>query len=136
MRQSGRVPTSYVPYTNQCEGCVGISDDIVVYGSNEEEHEGNLAEFLKIARQEGLKINSKKCIIKCQQIHSFRRIFTDQGVLPDPANVKDIIKLSTPENKQDLQRFSEMVTFLSNHIPRFSDATSELRALMKQDVPS
>ena len=57
--------------TNQCKGCTGISDDIVIFGKSEAEHDQNLIEFLKVARKEGLMLNSSKCVVKTTQIAFF-----------------------------------------------------------------
>ena len=119
----------------QCDGVVGISDDIVVYGETEEQHDTRLIHFFQIARKEGLSLNSTKCTIKVNNISFFGRLYTDKGVLPDPTKVEDIVNMPTPENKQDLQRFLGMVTFLSSHIPNFSDKSAPLRELLKETVP-
>ena len=42
----------------QCDGCCGISDDIIIFGTTEEEHDRRLLHFLNVARKEGLKLNS------------------------------------------------------------------------------
>ena len=55
--------------TSQCTVCVGISDDIIVFDTTEEEHDSNLINFLQVARREGLKLNSAKWTIKSRQVH-------------------------------------------------------------------
>lgn len=45
--------------TSQCEGCVSISDDIVICGDSEEEHDARLLHFMNITRMEGLSLNSE-----------------------------------------------------------------------------
>lgn len=119
----------------QCAGVEGISDDITVYGETEEEHDQRLRNFFKIARKEGIMLNSSKCVIKTNQINFFGRLYTDHGILPDPKKIEDITNRSTPADKQDLQRFIGMATFLSNHIPNFSTHTAILRDLLKAEVP-
>ena len=56
----------------------GISDNITVYGATENEHEERLRNFLHIARKEGLRLNSNKCVIRVQQISLFGRLHTSQ----------------------------------------------------------
>ena len=41
----------------QCEGACGIADDIIISGKDEEEHDRNLINFMKVACKEGLKLN-------------------------------------------------------------------------------
>ena len=39
-------------------GCVGIADDVVVYGRDNTEHEKNLLQLMQVAKEEGLVFNS------------------------------------------------------------------------------
>ena len=119
----------------RCEGVVGISDDLVVFGETEEQHDRRLLHFFRIAREEGLMLNSKKCVIKTNQITFFGRLYTDRGVFPDPKKVDDVVQMPVPNNKQDLQRFLGMATYLAGHVPNFSSHTKTLRDLMKEDTP-
>ena len=41
----------------QCEGACGIADDIIISGKDEDEHDRNLINFMKVACKEGLKLN-------------------------------------------------------------------------------
>ena len=118
---------------SQSEGCIGISDDIIVHGSTEAEHDSRLKSFLETARKEGLTLNSQKCKIKQQEITFFGRKYTKDGIFPDPGKVEDILKMETPKDKQDLRTFLGMTTYLSDHIPKFSEKTATLRSLLKQD---
>ena len=44
----------------QCPGVIGIHDDIVIFGVNQEDHDANLINLLNICQKEGLVLNSKK----------------------------------------------------------------------------
>ena len=117
---------------DQCEGVRGISDDIIVYGATEEEHDQHLRHFLHVALKEGLRFNSSKCVIKVQQISFFGRLYTSHGLLPDPKKIEDIIQMPVPQDKHDLQRFLGMVNFIAPHLPNLSQLTAPLRDLLKK----
>ena len=117
---------------SKCKGCIGISDDIIIHGSTEAEHDTRLKSFLETAKKEGLTFNSQKCKIKQQEITFFGRRYTKDGIFPDPDKVEDILKMETPKDKE-LRTFLGMTTYLSDHIPKFSEKTAILRDLLKQD---
>ena len=119
--------------TSQSEGCVGISDDIIVHGRNKEEHDRRLRNFLKIAEVEGLKMNSKKCKISTSEISFFGRKITKDGITPDPKKVTDINNLPQPTGKEDVRRTLGMINFLGNHIPNCASKTANLRALLQEN---
>ena len=116
-------------------GCVGIADDIAVYGKTEDEHDQRLFNLMKVAAEEGLVFNSKKCIIKTDRIAFFGEIYSNAGVFPDPAKVEDLQMMPTPQDKEDLHRFIGMITYLASYIPKFAELVQPLRDLLKSDVP-
>ena len=44
----------------QCPGVIGIHDDMVIFGVDQEDHDANLINLLNVCRKEGLVLNSKK----------------------------------------------------------------------------
>ena len=49
-------------------GVIGIADDMVIYGRNEEEHDRNLILFLETTRKNGLILNKRKLQFKKEEI--------------------------------------------------------------------
>ena len=48
----------------ECEGCIGIADDITVHGSMEAEHDAHLQKLMGVAQKYGLVFNPKKTQVK------------------------------------------------------------------------
>ena len=117
------------------EGCVCIADDICIYAATEEEHDRRLIALLETAKLHGLVFNSDKCIIKEKAISFFGNIYSEEGIAPDPAKVKDIQQMPVPQNKEDLQRFLGMLTYLGTFIANLSSRAAVLRDLLKKNVP-
>ena len=44
----------------QCPGVIGIHDNIVIFGVDQEDHDANLINLLNVCQKEGLVLNSKK----------------------------------------------------------------------------
>ena len=119
----------------QTRGCVGIADDVAVFGKTEQEHDENLVRLMEVAQREGLVFNSSKCVIKAKQVNFFGALYTSNGIKPDPAKVKDIRSMPTPQDKEDLQTFLGMITYLGSFIPNLAERAQPLRDLLKQNVP-
>ena len=79
-------------------GCVGIADDVVVYGRNNAEHGTNLLRLMQVAKEEGLVFNSKKCAIKTNEIVFFGSVYGKDGIKPDPSKIEDIRNMPTPQD--------------------------------------
>ena len=118
----------------RCPGTIGIADDIAVYGKTEQEHDRHLHNLMQVAAKNGLVFNSQKCAVKTPQITFFGMVYDQHGVQPDPSKVEAIKCMAPPQTKTELQEFIGMVTYLSPFIPRLSDHTADLRALLKKDA--
>ena len=49
-----------VAILEQCPGVIGINDDMVIFGVDQQDHDANLINLLNICQKEGLVLNSKK----------------------------------------------------------------------------
>ncbi|KAL2083766.1 hypothetical protein ACEWY4_021539 [Coilia grayii] len=116
------------------QGVASIADDIVIYGKDKEEHDRNLTALMEQAAEAGTVFNSDKWIIKQNHVSFFGNLYTDSGIKPDPTKIRDIQKMPTPQNKDDLHRFLGMLTYLATYIPNFAEKAHTLRGLLKNDA--
>ena len=80
------------------DGCFGISDNICIFGSTEDEHDARLLKLMEAAKMHGLVFNSAKCAIKKQSISFFGNVYSKYGISPDPAKVQDIHEIPIPQD--------------------------------------
>ena len=50
-----------------CQGAIGIADDVTVYGKNDKEHYLHLNETIERTRKAGIKLNDEKWVIKTKE---------------------------------------------------------------------
>ena len=115
------------------KGATGISDDVVVYGKTEEEHDESLRNLMKAAKENGLVFNSEKCTIKTNSITFFGAKYTPEGVHPDTDKVNDLKAMPAPQNKKELQEFLGFITYMSPFIQNLAEKAAPLRELLKKD---
>ena len=116
------------------EGCVGIAD-ICIFGATQEEHDQRLIALMEVAKSAGLVFNSTKCSINQSSISFFGNVYSASGIGPDPTKVKDINEMPVPQDRDDLQRFLGIVTYMGGFIPNLSRLSSILQDLLRKDVP-
>ena len=117
----------------QCPGVIGIHDDMVIFGVDQEDHDANLINLLNICQKEGLVLNSKKLELRRERVTFFRAEYSTQGMHPDPKKVQGITEMTVPTDKQQLQSFLGMVNYMGTFIPNLSHHTEPLRAMLKKD---
>ena len=118
----------------KCLGTHGIADDIALYGKTKLEHDKQLDNLIKVARDNGFVFNSKKCVKGQERIHFFSMVYDAKGVHPDPERVEDIRNTPAPTNKICLQQFLGIATYRCPFVPQLAELTAPLRDLMNQDV--
>lgn len=117
----------------RCDGCIGIADDVIVFGKTEGEHDRNLIQLMETAKEHGLVFNSGKCEIKSDKVKFFGTIYDSKGAHPDPEKVKAISSLPPPNSASQLREFLGFVTYMSPYIPNLADRSAPLRDLLKKD---
>ena len=115
----------------QCPGVIGIHDDMVIFGVDQEDHDTNLINLLNVCQKEGLVLNSKKLELQRERVTFFRAEYSAQGMHPDPKKVQGITEMTAPMDKQQLQSFLGMVNYMGTFIPNLSHHTEPLRAMLK-----
>jgi len=113
--------------------CEIIVDDILIWGTNTEDHDQKLRQVLQRAHEINLKLNKAKCHFRVDKVSYMGHTISAQGLHPDPEKVRAVQELPTPNNKEDLQRFLGMINYLSRFVPNFSAETYPLRDLLRND---
>ena len=117
----------------QCPGVIGIHDDMVIFGVDQQHHDANLINILNVCQKEGLVLNSKKLELRKERFTFFGAEYSAQGMHPDPKKVQGITEMTAPTDKQQLQSFLGMVNYMGTFIPNLSHHTEPLRAMLKKD---
>ena len=117
----------------RCPRVISIHDDIVVYGTSEEDHDANLINLLNVAQVEGLVLNSKKLELKQPRVSFFRAEYSAEGMHHCPKKIQDITEMTPPIDKQQLASFIGMMTYMGNFVPHLSHHMEPLMAMLKQD---
>ena len=55
----------------QRPGVIGIHDDMVIFGVDQEDHDANLINLLNVCQKEGLVLNSKKLELRRERVTFF-----------------------------------------------------------------
>ncbi|KAL0294450.1 UNVERIFIED_CONTAM: Retrovirus-related Pol polyprotein from transposon [Sesamum radiatum] len=71
-------------------------DDIMIYSSSYEEHEQHLCTVLQILREKQLYAKFNKCEFWMKEIAFLGHVVSKEGVQPDPAKVRAILKWEPP----------------------------------------
>lgn len=117
------------------ENVIVSADDILVFSSDLKGLDACTKKLFERLSKRGLKLNKSKCVFEPKtEIRLLGHTISSGGVKPDPQKVEIIKLIKVPRNVVELRRFLGMVTYLSKFIRNFSDLTTPLRDLTKDNV--
>ncbi|KAK3740155.1 hypothetical protein QZH41_003823 [Actinostola sp. cb2023] len=105
-------------------GALNISDDVIVFGQTQNDHDETLEKTLKKFSDNHLTLNAKKCEFNKTSLEFFGFVFSDGGMKPDPKKVEDIQNLEPPTNVKELRSVLGMTGYSSRFIPDYATITA------------
>ncbi|XP_052806251.1 uncharacterized protein K02A2.6-like [Mya arenaria] len=116
-------------------GAKNISDDIIVYGKNQTEHDIALDKVFNALHRNGLTLNKQKCEFNKSEITFFGVVFNGSGISADPLKVEAIRKMEQPTNVSEIRSFLGMTAYCSRFIKEYATITEPLRRLTRNETP-
>ncbi|UYV70334.1 K02A2.6-like [Cordylochernes scorpioides] len=114
------------------EGSMCHLDDIIVWGSNQQEHDGRLKQVLSTLKETGLTLNKEKCVFSSPKLKFLGHQIGPDGLKPDEKKIRAIIEMPSPQNVTELKRFLGMINYLSRFIPSLAERAHPLYSLLSQ----
>ena len=115
-------------------GTRNISDDIIVFGRTQKEHDASLKAVLQRLKEKGLTVSPEKCVFNKSTLHFYGHVFSKEGVSPDPKKIQAIHNATPPANPAEVRSLLGMASYCARFVPDFSTVTAPLRELTKTDV--
>lgn len=114
---------------------MNTSDDILVYGQTQEQHDRALRQVFQRLKDRHLTLNRGKCEFNRDSIEFYGFTFGKGGVSPDAKKVDAIRNMSVPKSVKDVRSFLGLTNYVSRFVPQYSDITKPLRDLTKKETP-
>ena len=116
-------------------GVKNLSDDIIIYGASQSEHDENLRALFQRLKESGLTLNREKCEFNKARLEFFGFIFSADGVSADPKKVAAVHDATDPQQPSDIKSLLGMTNYCSRFIKDFSSVSEPLRRLTRKDTP-
>lgn len=117
----------------QWQTCIIYIDDIIVFGSDFDEHIQRLRSVLERFRQANLKLKATKCELLKETVTFLGYKVTATGIKPDPNNVAKILQWAIPTNVTEVRQFLGLCSYYRKHVRNFSSIAKPLFDLTKND---
>ena len=111
-------------------GVAKSMDDFLVFGSTFEEYMGRLRALLKKFEEEGLTLNSEKCVFNAKEVEFLGHVITSTGIKPVNQKLEALTGFPQPSNITELRSFLGMAQQMSKFCPRLVQISESLRELL------
>jgi hypothetical protein len=116
------------------QGVINFSDDILVYGKNQQSHDENLQKTFQRLREKGLTLSKEKCEFNKTSL-TFRHVFSAGGISPDPTKIHAITEMKAPKTSSEVRSLLGMTNYCgSRFVHDYATLTHDLRELTKKDA--
>ncbi|XP_075500116.1 putative mitochondrial protein AtMg00860 [Primulina tabacum] len=108
-------------------------DDILVYSSNEHDHEEHLRIALQTLREKELYAKFKKCEFWLKSVSFLGHVISEAGVSVDPKKVEEITEWPKPKNATDIRSFLGLAVYYRKFVEGFSSIAIPLTKLIQKN---
>ena len=117
-----------------CEGAYNISDDIVVGGRDQNEHDERLMAVLATLEDNGLTINAEKSVFRMSKLRYMGHELSEKGLSVDNSKVRAVLNCAPPKSASELRSFLGLAQYCAKFLPNFSTVSDPLWKLTRADT--
>ena len=110
--------------------CLVYLDDIIVFGSSQQECLNNLVEVMSRLRSYGLKLKPKKCKLFRNTVEYLGRIVSPEGISADPGKLEAVAGWATPTDVKEVRSFLGFCSYYRDFIPGFAEVSAPIQELV------
>ena len=85
-------------------------------------------------REQNIKLNEDKMKLRCEEVPFLGYLISKDGLTGDPAKIKAVLKMPTPNDVDSVHRLIGFINYLSKFLSRISDLYQFLRKLTLPEV--
>jgi transposase InsO family protein len=111
--------------------CELYIDDVMVFGSTEDEYISNLRAVLLRFRKHKIVINPKKCSFGLDRIECVGHTISAEGVTFSREKREKVLTFPKPVRMKEMLQFLGLVNYFRDHVSDMTERTKPLRELVK-----
>ena len=112
-------------------GVVCQTDDVLIFGKTEQEHDERLDTVLRRFQDSQLTLNVEKCVFKTRSVKYVGFIIGPDGVRVDPEKLSAFVDMEPPSDVSGVRRILGVINHMGKFSSNLAEYTKPLRDLLK-----
>jgi hypothetical protein len=112
---------------------VSYVDDMLIYSTNEKEHEAHVRNVLQLLNAIGLYCKTKQCQFAVQEVGYIGFVISSAGIGMESDCMSTIEDCPTPESVQEVQVLLSSANFYRRFIRKYAKVMAPISNLLKTD---
>ena len=116
------------------DGQICISDDLIVFGKDDDEHWKNMLKIMERLEKAGLTVNREKCAIAKRELDFFGFHFSGDGMSITDEKYKALMDAEIPKSASELRSLLGLSQYVERvAVPNLVQIVEPLRKLIKRE---
>ena len=116
---------------DEVPGVVCQTDDVLIFGKTEQEHDARLDTVLRRFQDSQLTLNVEKCVFKTRSVKYVGFIIGPDGVRVDPEKLSAFVDMEPPSDVSGVRRILGVINHMGKFSSNLAEYTKPLRDLLK-----
>src|ERR1044072_8524981 len=120
------------PVLRKC--AVVYLDDIIIFSSNERQHEKDLRQVLRLIYKACLQIKTRKCKFFQKSLKFLEHEVSEEGIKTDPDKIKAMNEIQPPQDVKGVQLLLGFFNYYRKFVPGFFKIARPIYKLLAKDA--
>ena len=107
---------------------------MIIYGRDDQEHDGNLVNFLEVCMNNNLNLNAKKMQFRLPKVSFFGHTWSDKGLSLDPKKIEAVKRMEIPQDVETMRSFLGLINYLNRFSLHLAELNDPLREICRQKM--
>ena len=86
---------------------------MIIYRKNNQEHDGNLLNFLEVCRKNNLTLNLDNMQFRLPKVSFFGHTWSDKRLSTDPKKIEAVKRMELPQYVETMRNFLGLINYLN-----------------------
>ena len=107
---------------------------MIIFGKTDQEHDGNLINFLEVCRENNLTLNPEKMQFQLPKVSFFGHTWSNKGLSADPKKIEAVKRMEISQDMETTRSFQGLINYINCFSPWLADLSDPLRKICRQKV--